>query len=130
MYWEFKEMKESISDKYKKSFNSISSGESNDQLSLSSVNNEDKSKIRDELMLSTVKHDRRKFMDSMSPDTTLSLNKRTISKKTKDEINMKVFKNNKTIEFSESINRPNYDSSRQQFTVSVTASFKSSRKFT
>jgi len=120
MYWEFKEIKETVSDKYKRSFNSVSSGVSNDQLSVGSYHNEDKPISKEEHLFSTIKPERRKLVESMSPEPILGLNKKTISQMTNEESVLRMFKNTKSNEFSESITLFNYGSIWFQFFTTIT----------
>lgn len=110
MYNDFKELNESLADPYKRSFTVLSSTKSNDELSITSLQNEEKINYKDELVFSsTVKNERIKMMDSFSPDSTLSFKKRTFSQKLKDELGIKIFSMNKTLELNESTNNLNYD---------------------
>jgi len=120
MYWEFKEIKENLSDKFKRSFNSVSSGMSNDQLSIGSYQNDEKPVSKEEHLYSTIKPERRKFVESMSPEPTLGLNKKTISHVTNEESVLRMFKKTKSNEFSESITLLNYGSIWFQFFASIT----------
>jgi len=125
MYWEFKEIKENISDKYKKSFNSLSSERSDDQLSVGSYQYEEKPISREEHLFSTIKQERRKLIETMSPESTLSIIRKTNSQKTKEESTIKIFKNSKSNEINESITFLNYDSFWFQLFTSIT--FKEQR---
>lgn len=120
MYWEFKEIKENISDKYKKSFNSLSSEGSVDQISIGSYQYEDKPVSREEHLFSTIKQERRKLIETISPESTLSIIRKTNSQKTKEASVIKMFKNTKSNEINESITFLNYDSFWFQLFTSIT----------